>query len=331
MSAGLQWSLAGAAATTAVHLGSRPWRSNAQVDPKTNGATASRKGCRQPAEPCWIVSRRGVGRCLSRMRRKSHVRFLGEGALATAPPYPTYYPRRAEDHGPAASLPGSDWQREAQASFGRFFPAGVICFSLHNRHAPCKASERQRAVRTGQPRAGIWLHQALVALRNESRGAGGASPAVRVRTGQTPGRCYQCRSPRWGERSSAEWASTRGHRARRGALFSWATVAVQDRPVRFRSARATLWPRLAAVSAAVRPHGPPPITTRSYTFRGRGGCQSGGWTWAICRRFGASKGAILAADRSHLVRIVGPRPDGPAERPAEAPLAEHHAQQRRSR
>ena len=36
-------------------------------------------------------------------------------------------------------------------------------------------------------------------------------------------------------------------------------------PVRFRSAKATVCPALAAVIAAVRPHGPPPATTSSYT------------------------------------------------------------------
>src|SRR5437773_538727 len=33
---------------------------------------------------------RCVGQCLSRMRRKVQVRFLGEGAAATPLPYPTY-------------------------------------------------------------------------------------------------------------------------------------------------------------------------------------------------------------------------------------------------
>ena len=48
-------------------FGSRLCRSNVQVDPKANGETASRKGCRGPAEPCPVVPRRGVVRCLSRM------------------------------------------------------------------------------------------------------------------------------------------------------------------------------------------------------------------------------------------------------------------------
>ncbi len=64
--------------------------SNAQVDPKANGATASRKGCRRPAEPRRVVSRRDVVRGLSRMRRKSHVRFLGGGRGAI----PSCYPAR---------------------------------------------------------------------------------------------------------------------------------------------------------------------------------------------------------------------------------------------
>jgi hypothetical protein len=52
------------------HLGSRPCRSNAQVDPKANGATASRKGCRRSAEPNGVVSRRDVVRCLSCLHPK---------------------------------------------------------------------------------------------------------------------------------------------------------------------------------------------------------------------------------------------------------------------
>src|ERR1700722_10089099 len=71
------------------HLGSRHCRSNAQVEPNANGATASRKGCRRPAEPCRIVSRRDVARCLSCLHRKVPEQFLGEGALVTASPYPT--------------------------------------------------------------------------------------------------------------------------------------------------------------------------------------------------------------------------------------------------
>src|SRR5262249_48184298 len=102
-------------------------------------------------------------------------------------------------------------------------------------------------------------------------------------------------------------------------------------PVRFRSAKATVCPALAAVIAAVSPHGPPPITTNSYTSLGRGGCQSGGCPWAIVRRFGASNGAMLAADMSHLVGRIAPEPDRPAEPAAGPPLAEHHAQQRRPR
>src|SRR5262245_6541381 len=71
------------------HLGSRLCRSSAQVRPKTNGETASRKGCRRPAEPNRVVSRRDVVRCLSCLHRKVPEQFLGEGVLATAPPYPT--------------------------------------------------------------------------------------------------------------------------------------------------------------------------------------------------------------------------------------------------
>jgi hypothetical protein len=49
-------------------FGRRLCRSTVQVDPKANGETASRKGCRGPAEPNPVVSRRGVVQCLSRMR-----------------------------------------------------------------------------------------------------------------------------------------------------------------------------------------------------------------------------------------------------------------------
>jgi len=57
-----------------------------------------RKGCRRPAEPCRVVSRRGVVRCLSCMRRKVPVQFLGEGVRVTSPPYPT---RRLRSRGRA--------------------------------------------------------------------------------------------------------------------------------------------------------------------------------------------------------------------------------------
>jgi len=52
------------------------------------GQPASRKWCRRPAEPCRIVPRRAVVRGLSRMRRKFHVRFLGERVTATPLSYP---------------------------------------------------------------------------------------------------------------------------------------------------------------------------------------------------------------------------------------------------
>ena len=44
---------------------------------------------------------RCVIQCLSRMRGNSHVRFLGEGVLATAPPYPTRRPSRTQGGRPA--------------------------------------------------------------------------------------------------------------------------------------------------------------------------------------------------------------------------------------
>jgi hypothetical protein len=49
-------------------LGSRLRRSNVQVDSKADGATASRMGCRGPAEPRPVLPRRRVIPCLSCMR-----------------------------------------------------------------------------------------------------------------------------------------------------------------------------------------------------------------------------------------------------------------------
>ena len=62
--------------------------------------------CVQQQEGCKPVSSRqqgltvltgsahaGLGNGLSRMRRKSHVRFLGEGVAATPLPYPTRFPQ----------------------------------------------------------------------------------------------------------------------------------------------------------------------------------------------------------------------------------------------
>ncbi len=57
--------------------------------PRPMGATASWKGCRRTAEPDRVVPRRDVVQCLSCMRRKAPVQFLGEGVRATSPPYPT--------------------------------------------------------------------------------------------------------------------------------------------------------------------------------------------------------------------------------------------------
>jgi len=70
------------------NLGSRLCRSNVQVDPKANGATAFRKGCRGPAEPGPVVPRRGVVQCLSCMRRngaRAVLRGEGEGDLTSLP------------------------------------------------------------------------------------------------------------------------------------------------------------------------------------------------------------------------------------------------------
>src|SRR5262245_51804254 len=57
------------------HLGSRHCLSNAQADPKANGAPRA--------------YRRRVDRCLSCMRRKLHVQFFGGGGGASHPRYPT--------------------------------------------------------------------------------------------------------------------------------------------------------------------------------------------------------------------------------------------------
>jgi hypothetical protein len=51
---------AGAACATEIISVAGPCRSNAQVDPKANGATALRKGYRRTAEPGRFVLRRSV-------------------------------------------------------------------------------------------------------------------------------------------------------------------------------------------------------------------------------------------------------------------------------
>src|SRR6516165_6750573 len=128
---------------------------------------------------------------------------------------------------------------------------------------------------------------------------------------------------------SRAWNTARAARSK--DLLGVQPKLTQVPPVRFRSAKATVCPALAAVIAAVRPHGPPPTTSSSYMSLGRGGRQSVGWPWAIVRQFGASKGRMLGADMSHLVRILAAQPARPADPPAGPPLAEHHAQQRRQR
>src|SRR5262249_50044616 len=92
-------------------------------------------------------------------------------------------------------------------------------------------------------------------------------------------------------------------------------------PVRFRSARATVCPALAAVMAAVRPAGPPPTTTNWYTSLGRGGCQAGGGPCAVVRGFGGSNGRMVGGGMGELLSIVGSQPDGPAGPPAGPPLS----------
>jgi len=82
---GIATILAGAALAD---LGSRPCRSNVQVDPKANGATASRKGCRGPAELRPVVSRRGVVQCLSCMRRNGARAVLRGGGAGDSTSLP---------------------------------------------------------------------------------------------------------------------------------------------------------------------------------------------------------------------------------------------------
>ena len=91
---------AGATAATESHFGSRHCRSNAQVNPKAKGATASRKGCRRTAEPRRIVSRRDVVRCLSCIQGNLSVQFLGGGRPAMASRYPTVW----EVEGPLSAI-----------------------------------------------------------------------------------------------------------------------------------------------------------------------------------------------------------------------------------
>jgi hypothetical protein len=77
--------LAGAAPTQRAGVRSaaaeRLLRSNVEVDPQTKGATASRKRWRQTAEPRWVVPRRGVVQCLSRMRGNLQVRLCVQKRL----------------------------------------------------------------------------------------------------------------------------------------------------------------------------------------------------------------------------------------------------------
>src|SRR5262249_60716177 len=84
---GIETSLAGA---PPADLGSRPCRSNVQVDPKANGATASRQGCRGPAELCPVESRRGVVQCLSCMRRNGARAVLRGGGAGDSTSLPDY-------------------------------------------------------------------------------------------------------------------------------------------------------------------------------------------------------------------------------------------------
>ena len=72
------------------HLGSRLCRSNVQVDPKANGATASRKGCRRPAEPTGRISQ---GRCSmlelhASKGARAVLRGGGAGNSTSLPDYP---------------------------------------------------------------------------------------------------------------------------------------------------------------------------------------------------------------------------------------------------
>src|SRR5215472_3921259 len=71
-------------------FGRRPCRSTVQVDPKANGATALRKGCRGPVEPRPVVPRRGVVRCLSCMRRNGARAVLRGGGAGDSTSLPDY-------------------------------------------------------------------------------------------------------------------------------------------------------------------------------------------------------------------------------------------------
>jgi hypothetical protein len=84
---------AGAAPATATLISvAGTGNSNVQVDPKSNGAAASRKRCRGPVEPCPIVSRRGVVQCLSCMRRNGARAVLRGGGAGNSTSLPDHEP-----------------------------------------------------------------------------------------------------------------------------------------------------------------------------------------------------------------------------------------------
>src|SRR5262245_53340463 len=81
---------AGAASATEVTSVAGTAAVTPRWSPKTNGATASRKGCRRTAEAYRVVSRRDVVRGLSCMQGNLPVQFLGGGRPAMASRYPTH-------------------------------------------------------------------------------------------------------------------------------------------------------------------------------------------------------------------------------------------------
>jgi hypothetical protein len=87
-------------------FGSRPCRSTVQVDPKANGATASRKRCRGPAEPRPIGSRRDVVQCLSCMCRNGTRAVLRGGGAGDSTSLPDSKEERRDAGGPGT---GHHW------------------------------------------------------------------------------------------------------------------------------------------------------------------------------------------------------------------------------
>jgi hypothetical protein len=90
---------AGAASATEIISVAGSGVVTSRLFPKTNGATASRKGCRGAAEPCPIVSRRDVVQCLSCLHRKVPEQFLANQARQG-----TRSAMNLREHGPIRGL-----------------------------------------------------------------------------------------------------------------------------------------------------------------------------------------------------------------------------------